>query len=263
MTDETEVQNAEDLPEVEIETPEGELPEGEQEHETEEQKQSRSQSSKQRLKRKLREEEARNRKMYEDQQALVKKLEELETKLKPIIEPPKPRPNRFEFGTEEAYEDALFEWRDNQKGQKADFKPEVKNLTQDNEAVKKPAKELVEKWTKQVESAIDKYDDFEEVAYKAPISDLTAELVAENDQGAEIAYFLGKNPEEAKKLSNMSLANQVRELDRLAVKLKPKLTNTPNPIEPVRGEDTGTVDVSKMTPEQYRAYRNKQRAGRT
>lgn len=261
MTDET-VQAEELNTEVEEEVKTGEVPEVDEAHEDEtpEQKQSRSQNAKQRLKRKLREEQEAKQALLEKTQSLEERLAELDKKLTGVLNPPKPRPNRYDFDSQEDYEDSLLDWKLSQKT--PEFKPEE---------VKKPAEkpnqrqvdpEIVKKWTKQVASAIEKYEDFEEVAYSAPLSDVTADLIAENDLGAEIAYFLGNNPEEAERISSLSLARQVREIDKLQVQLtKPRTTNAPDPINPAKGSDVPTKDPKKMSDKEYAEFRRKQMAG--
>jgi len=202
------------------------------------QEQSKSQNAKQRLRRKLRESEERNHKLDEKLSGLAEKVEKL-------TNPPPERPQRDGFETEEGYEDALHDWR-------TPAVPEKK-------VVQRPAvpESTARNWRKQVDIGIDKYDDFEDVAFNAPITESVADIVAESKSAADIAYFLGDNPGEAERISELSLASQVREIDKIGEKFSTPVTNAPDPIKPVKGTDTGHIDLENMSPEQYRDHRRK------
>jgi hypothetical protein len=249
------------LEEVPQEPIEGEIKEethDEEIHEddSEEVKQTKSQNAKQRLRRKLREEQEFNRKILEENQSLVVRLDTLEGKLKGVIDPPPPRPNRVDFQTEEEYEDSLFAWRDAKKSY--DAAPEKKT----EKPVEK--KEVSPTWKKQIELGEDKYEDFSDIIAnpKLNITDPMALTIAESDTGAEIAYFLGKNPKEADRIANLSFAAQVKEIMKLEQKFQKQTTSAPDPITPVKGTERGIKDVSKMTPDEYREFRLKQMAAK-
>jgi hypothetical protein len=227
------------------------------EDDSEEVKQTKSQNAKQRLRRKLREEQEFNRKILEENQSLVVRLDTLEGKLKGVIDPPPPRPNRVDFNTEEEYEDSLFAWRDAKKAY--DATPEKKS-----EKPAEKSKEIPPTWKKQIDLGEDKYDDFKEVITnpKLNISDPMALTIAESDNGAEIAYFLGKNPKEADRIASLSFAAQVKEIMKLEQKFQKQTTSAPEPITPIKGAERGIKDVSKMTPDEYREFRLKQMAAK-
>lgn len=224
-----------------------EIEDQQSEEEQEAVQQTKSQNAKQRLRRKLRESEERNR-------LLDEKLSGLEEKVNGLANPPPARPQRPDFETEEEYEDAVYDWRTEKPAQKPVKEESMQPQAQVPETVAR-------NWRKQVELGIDKYDDFEEVAFNAPITESVADIVAESKTAADIAYFLGENPEEAERISRMSLAMQVREIDKIGEKFSKPVTKTPEPISPVKGTDTGILDLEKMSPEQYRDYRRKQMAG--
>jgi hypothetical protein len=87
------------------------------------------------------------------------------------------------------------------------------------------------------------HDDYEEVAYRAPISEKLAEVIQEADDGPELAYYLGKNPDIAKKLSKLSAGIAGIELGKLSAKLaiekarasEPSVSKTPPPTPKVEG----------------------------
>ena len=250
-TEETQI---EDLNEETVET--GEV---EQTEETEEQKQSRSQNAKQRLRRKLREEQEKNDRIAQQLKEQQERFDALESKLQGVINPPAPRPTRVDFDTEEEYEDALYDWR-NPKTSIPEQKTESKPVTeQRNDPV--PPK-VRENWNAQMDSISDKYDDFDEVISNPSvrITESMTLAIMESDKGGEIAYFLGKNPNEAARIADLPLLSQVREIDKLGNRFKSTKSNAPDPINPVKGSDSAIKDISKMTPDEYRAYRLKQMA---
>lgn len=89
------------------------------------------------------------------------------------------------------------------------------------------------------DDAREKYADYEAVAYTAPISDLMADVIKASDIGPDLAYHLGKNPDEAERIASLSPLLQAKELGKLELKLAdmPKegkqTTKAPAPISPV------------------------------
>ena len=232
---------------------------------TEEPQQSRSQNAKQRLRRKLREEQQARLEAEERTRQLESKFTTIEQKLDTVINPPPQRPSRVDFETEESYEDALFEWRDHRKTPSPASEPKFAGQGQppQRQEVPDPVDTNVRKnWESQMEDAADKYEDFDEKIISIPRESMTEAMtfaIMESDKGGEIAYFLGDNHAEAARIARLPLASQVREIDNIASRFKPKQTSAPDPISPTKGGDSsGITDPSKMSPEQYRDYRRKQ-----
>ncbi len=117
-------------------------------------------------------------------------------------------------------------------------------------------------WHAQVNSAKERYADFEQVAFQAPISDELADLIAVSDLGADLAYHLGTDHKTAVKLSEIAKLNPVeaaRALGRLEATLaapQPRRTPTaPPPITPVRGRAAPAQSVDSMSPEEFAKWR--------
>lgn len=114
-------------------------------------------------------------------------------------------------------------------------------------------------WRTQVEAAKGKYADFEEVAFTAPLSEPVAQMVAASDIGADLAYHLGKNPDEARRISALSPVAAAREIGRLEAKLStapsPKTTQAPPPVPTVTGRSSPQRDPNAMSYEEYKAMR--------
>lgn len=238
-------------PELDVEIPSDEPLEGD----SEEQVQTKSQNAKQRLRRKLQEEQDFNRKILADNQSIhaenqayETKFAELEKKLKHVIDPDPVRPSRLDFETEESYEDSLYAYR-----KTTDSRSAPKEVPVTKEPIES---EVPPEWKKQLKIGEDKYDDFQKVitSQGVRITDSMAMTIAESEGGAEIAYFLGKNVKESERIANLSLPNQVKEILKLELRFQKQTTNAPAPITPHKGNDTGRVDESKMTYEQYRDH---------
>jgi hypothetical protein len=99
--------------------------------------------------------------------------------------------------------------------------------------------ELNAQFEARVEKALEKYDDFEQVAYSpnVPVSDVMAQAIRASDVGPEVAYYLGLNPSEAQRISQLPPVLQAKEIGRLEVKVTAepparRVTNAPAPIQP-------------------------------
>jgi hypothetical protein len=257
MNDETE--QSVEVEEVEVETTESstEIEETQvesevesQEEEQEEKKPSRNYNAKQRLRRKLQESE-------QEKIALLDKLNSLEEKIEGVINPPAPRPSRVDFETEEDYEDSLFEWRDNQRNQKPVTQEPVQQTPQPALDV---APEVLENWEAQRYDVMpEKYEDFEDKLRSIPRESMTDPMtiaIMESKHAGEIAYFLGTNHAEAQRISGLSVAAQIREIDKLGDKFIKPITNAPTPITPPKGGDAPIKDPKDMSMKEYAEYRN-------
>ena len=124
-----------------------------------------------------------------------------------------------------------------------------------------------ESWAAQVAGASEKYPDFREVAFTAPITDDTAEAIREMENGAEVAYYLGKHPDEVARLSVLSGRNLDRALGRIEARLEtpppspapPKTTAAPPPPKTV-GTGTAEQDKSPGAAKSFREFEDALRA---
>lgn len=209
----------------------------------EEPKQSKSQNAKQRLRRKLRESDEAKTALEERNKQLEDRFSTLETKLDGVINPPAARPLRVNFETEEDYEDALWDFR----SPKSEVtKPEPVSTPEPKQDI--VSSEVRESWNEQMDNGYEKYDDFEEVIYNKQLvmTDPMTFAVMESEVGGDIAYFLGKNPREAERISQLSQPAQIRAIDKIAGKFAKNTTSAPDPIKPIGGK--GDVDTEKVDP---------------
>lgn len=129
-----------------------------------------------------------------------------------------------------------------------------------------------------VEKVMEKYPDFKEVAESpdVTVSIPMAHAIIHSEQGPDIAYYLGKHPEEAARISSLLPPLQLVELGIIAASLKtpasspaavkPIVSAAPKPIKPL-GTGAGNIEkpIEEMSMEEYAAKRipelNAQRRG--
>jgi len=112
---------------------------------------------------------------------------------------------------------------------------------------------IEEAYQERAEAAREKYDDFEQVAY-SPTLTITAPMattIRESEVGPEIAYYLGSNPAEARRIAALTPLSQAREIGKIETKLASnppakRTSSAPAPIAPIagRGSSTPTYDTT-------------------
>lgn len=186
-----------------------------------------------------------------------------------------PRPQRAQFVSDDDYQEALTDWKVDQK---------LAERQQEEQQARANAaqQQLADNWQKRLTAAKTELTDFDDVVGKSEV-DLPNHIyvaVVESDLGPDLAYYLAQNPEEARLLKGMSPTAALRMLgkleDRLAAeKAPPKKdepkpgtkTNTappekskaPPPIDPLK-DASGPVekDTAQMTYQEYKAHRQQQ-----
>lgn len=138
-------------------------------------------------------------------------------------------PKREAFGNDEAYLQAHLEHL-------AEIKAAAK-VAERERAIE--AERRSESFLEKAEKATERYPDFQSVVSNPTlaINDAMAEFIGESDLGADVAYFLGKNPIKAAQIAQLSPIKAARELARieadLAARPKARPSNAPEPINPV------------------------------
>jgi len=193
----------------------------------------------------------------------------------PAPKDPDPKPQRSQFVSDEDYQEALTDWKVDQKlaeRQQAEHQARVEATQQ----------QLADNWAQRLEMAKSELADFDEVVGKSEI-DLPNHLyvaIVESDMGPQLAYYLAQNPSEARLLKGMSQTAALRMLGKLEDQLekaseKPKeqpaagaekkpepaveKSKAPPPIEPLTGA-SGPVEkpTEQMTYQEYKAHRQAQ-----
>ena len=118
-----------------------------------------------------------------------------------------------------------------------------------------------------IEKASEKYPDYHAVAESpdVAVSIPMAHAILHHEQGPDIAYFLGKNPQEAQRISSLTPAVQLVELGLIVAKLntpappKPPISHAPKPIEPLKaGSEKAAKSPEDESMEEYAARRRKE-----
>lgn len=150
------------------------------------------------------------------------------------------RPRLENFETQEAYEDAVADWKYDQR-----------------EAVRKEERALQE-FKKKAAEFKKEYEDFDEVVEQPVYSRVMQEVIFKSDNGVMLAYYLGRpeNREVADRINELSEIDQVYEMGKLEAKLLlakkiKKTTTAPEPIKPVGTKGSAVVDDSNLSDDEW------------
>ena len=162
-----------------------------------------------------------------------------------------PTASADQFESTEAYADAL-------ALQKAE------ELVARRDAAKQHS-QVLESYQEREETARDKYDDFDQVAYnpKLPITNVMAEAIQSSDIGPELAYYLGTNPKDADRISRMTPLSQAKEIGKIEAKLASdppvkRTTSAPAPISPVTARSSGSPAFDTTDPRSIKTMTDSQ-----
>ena len=193
-------------------------------------------------------------------------------KLKSQI-PSADKPKREDFEDEAEFLEALTDWKVESK-LKSHTEVVAKKIGEDAE--KQAATEIEQELEEISEKGQDKYEDYSTVVFDKDLV-LTQGMVETallTDIAEDILYYLGKNPDISAAIGEMSALKAAKEIGKIEARLvaekkKPdekkadppapakKLTQTPEPIDPVRSTGAIDKDPSQMSAKEYRAWREK------
>jgi hypothetical protein len=212
---------------------------------------------------------AQEQRILDEKQAAERRIAEAEAKAKRVQDAVAghQEPKESDYPDIAAYWAALgaFNYaRNAAKGEIGLAAAEVEKAKQDSESVRAAQMQALQaNFADERREAATRYVDFDAalaVAANARIvSQPLAEMVLSSDLPADLAYYLGKNPEVAQKLSRMPPLDAARELGRIEAGLtlpQPKIaSNAPPPINPVKPSGSAGRDPAKMTASEYAAWR--------
>ena len=210
-----------------------------------------------------RETERRAREMAEAE--LIRLREQVEGK-KPEQQPGpqagKPKPDDFK-----SYEDYLEALADFKAGEK------LAKERQDTQAAMEREHRAKEKATFQdrTEKARTKYADFDDVVFggeAVPVTQPMMDAIFDSEHGPDIAYHLGKHPDDAKRIAGLSPVAAIREIGKIEARFlqgamppeQKRTSKAPEPITPVGGAGASDKDPAKMTMAEYERWRAKRAA---
>jgi hypothetical protein len=251
-------------PEAVVEAPEGEQTEGQvetppAEGEPEEKK---SDAAKRRER-----EKAYRARLQSDREAAEARAEQADARRKAVVEAGKkeaaPRENDFpdpiEFAAAKAIWGAEQRYREREADGAGEAVQAAKREVQEIDARERAV--IEQSWTAQLADAKARYADFDAVALsdEVPVTPAMGDLIKTSDVGADVAYHLGQNRGLAAQIAKMNPLEAARAIGRIEASLQmPKArteTNAPQPITPVRGGASASLNADKMSMEEYMAAR--------
>ena len=170
-------------------------------------------------------------------------------------------PKLEQYNSIEEYLDAL---ADHKASQKFDHLAKEREAKESQTRQQQEVAKLHESYTKQTEQARQAYEDFDDVVQDPdlPISQAMAEAIMRSSNGADVAYYLGKNPDQAARIASLDPFSAAVEIGRIAatvVRPQPRKTsNAPPPIQPVGARATPVTDPDKLSADEWMKWRNGQ-----
>lgn len=120
----------------------------------------------------------------------------------------------------------------------------------------KQGETLREAYFEREEAALEKYDDFQQVAYNPslPVSETMARAIQASDDGPDVLYWLGSNPKEATRISRIAdPVLQAKEIGKIEARLAdnppaPRTSKAPAPLAPVTPSSNGKTVYDTTDP---------------
>lgn len=206
-------------------------------------------------------EDAKRERDYWREQALRNKPEPAQQASQQQAEDNEPKVEDFGFDIGQ-YNRAWYEWR---KGQDDRQQAEARKAQQQHERQRQ--------FQESAAAFAETVPDFHEVITNPllPMTEQMVEVIGESDNPAAVAYYLGKNPQEAEKIAAMSPAGIGRAIGRIEASLNahpprqitPKtVTKAPPPVTTLSGSPAVVKSLDDMSMAEYDAQRRKERKAR-
>jgi len=114
---------------------------------------------------------------------------------------------------------------------------------------------ILEQYHELEETARDKYDDFDQIAYNPnlPVTEYMAQSIQASDIGPDVLYWLGTNPKEADRIARLNPILQAKEIGKIEASLSSnppvrKTSTAPAPIAPVTPRASGASVLDTTDP---------------
>lgn len=176
------------------------------------------------------------------------------------------RPKPDDYKTVDDYQEALTDWKVDQKIQAREEKLRQDSIKNEFQTKASQHSERVKKLSSQKED----WDDVQDVFKRVQVSAAVEQLILDaEDLSAELVYELGQDEEELKRICRMPALAAAKAIGKLEARLsktatppkKEKTTTTaPKPPTPVRAKGASTPKGyhDKMTQREYEEWRNSQ-----
>lgn len=214
----------------------------------------------------LTQERFKERQENADLKARLDKLEQVKPE---VTTEPRVAPNEDDFDSLTEYHTANAKYYADVSGDAAQAKvTAADSATKEQTAQTQRDDEVQTKkaaFDKNLESNRANFADFEDVAYGHQFMDLDLAVQIfdlSKEKQLEVAYHLGSHLDEAERIFSLTPVQRARELTKLEFQveaLKPKkVSDAPDPINPLGNSETVQTDPDKMTADEWRVWRNKQ-----
>lgn len=184
-----------------------------------------------------------------------------QAKPEPTPQNGKPTLEQFNFD-QDAYNEAVIDWKVQQK--LSEHTQKSKKDQEQTEAQKQQAE-----FRQRLQSAAEKYDDFEETITdpSLPMPDHVVQAAMNlGETAGDVLYHLGKNPDKALQIANMNPAAAAVALGRIDAQIanqpKPQISKAPPPPSAVGNRSAVNVDPMKLPAEEWARRRNEELAKR-
>lgn len=151
---------------------------------------------------------------------------------------------------------------------KEELKAEREAIRQESESTErqKEGARIQADFMSRADAARGRYGDFDAVAFNPaiPISEGMMEVILRSDRGPDMAYYLGKNPDVAQKISAMTPYMAASEMGKLETSLsaQKKETKAPDPVEPIGSGTSKSKELDEIQDiNEWAALRRKQKYG--
>jgi hypothetical protein len=202
-------------------------------------------------------ERAKTRRLREENQTLQARLDAIEAaKSQPAVD----APDRDDYSDYEQYLEARADWRAETKFSELQAKADAQHAQRERQAQERS---IETRWSDSADAAREKYEDFDDVAFgEVNITPEMSLAIKDSGDGGELAYYLGKHPDEADRIAKLSPLGQIRAIGTVEEKLKAKAAKPAPPTPINRGRTsqstaTNTLNDS-MSTKDWIAARNKQ-----
>lgn len=168
----------------------------------------------------------------------------------------RPKPEESQYETFDKYNEALVDW-----------KIEQKEVGREAARSKTDQQERSAKFQEKLNEGFEKHEDFREIALNpnVPINQNMVDALFDSDHAADIAYHLGQNPQEARRIASLSPIAAAREIGKLEARFSgpPQKTKTkaPDATKPVGDKEAIPKKYDEMTEDDasgFIAQRNKE-----
>ena len=158
------------------------------------------------------------------------------------------KPDLSDFQTLEDYTEALTDW-------KLDQREARRRAAEEQRAAETAAKSMQDSWAAKEKAAIKNHPDYAELRDSTPIPNgpgvmAIRQALLEDDNGAEILYWLASRPTELQRIADLSPARAVLEIGKLSAAhaspvpetSRPKVSGAPKPPSPISHGTVKTAD---------------------